>query len=339
MKIPAPNHIQPGTEPSLSWGVLGPGNIAQSWVESAQRFSNQRVVAVASRTPNRASEFASKFKIPNVFQSYEEMVQDPQIDAVYIASWQGNHLEHARLCIENNKPFLIEKPICYRASDAEEIYGAAKAKGLLAMEAMWTRYLPQSSIIDQLLNSGELGSPELFTASFATDNRHIPRLWQKGGGGVVHDMGIYPISIAQQFLGNPRSIRASGKVTESGIDAEAFVELEYESGARAVLLMSAMASLPQTVSCSFEKAVLNIAAPFLVPSEIELSDKEFYPTKQTWKDNSEIQGHFGLCYPAVAFAQYLSEGLVEPMIRSHQDSVAAIAVAEEIVNQLGAKPF
>lgn len=338
MRIPEPNHIKPGTEPALRWGVLAPGNIARSWVDGVQRHSNQKVVAVASSDLDRAKKFAQDFSIETVHKSYEALVSDPNVDAIYIASWQSNHLEHGELCISAGKPFLIEKPITYTASDARRLLEGAKNKGLLAVESMWTRYLPQSTIIDQLLASGELGSPELFTGIFAIDNRTIPRLWQKGGGGVVHDMGIYPISVAQQFLGNPSSIVAKGTITEDKIDAEAFVELGYESGARAVLIMSAMASLPQVVHCSFENAVLNIDAPFLTPSGLSLTDKEFYTTGSSWRDESGITGHEGLCYPAVAFASYLKQGLLESPIRSHADSIAAISVAEEIVRQLGAEP-
>lgn len=243
------------------------------------------------------------------------------------------------LCVKHRKPFLIEKPITHTAAEARELLSAAKSAGLLAMEAMWTRYLPQGSVIDQLISSGKLGKGELLTAAFATDNRSIERLWTKGGGGVVHDMGIYPIAIAQQLLGNPISVRASGITTENNIDAEAIVELAYESGARANLVMSGIASLPQTVHCSFENAVLNIAEPFLAPSSLTLTNKEFYAEGTSWKDTSEVQGHDGLCYPAVAFANFLSQGLLESEIRSHEDTVNCIWVAEEIVKQLGAEPY
>lgn len=339
MLLPDPKPWETKSAPALRWGIIGPGGIAKVWVSALHRFTNQRVTAVASRSLERANEFASEFGIPRVHASYLELVQDPEIDAIYIASRQGDHFEHGMLCVENGKPFLIEKPICYTAREAGELLSAAKAAGLLAMEAMWTRYLPQASIIDQLVASGELGRGELLTATFATDNRAIERLWTKGGGGVVHDMGIYPIAIAQQFLGNPTTIKAAGVITENKIDAEAFVELGYESGARANLVMSAIASLPQTAHCSFERAVLNISEPFLAPSSLKLTNKAFYATGVSWKDSSEIQGHDGLCYPAIAFATFLAQGLLESPVRSHADTVSCIWVAEEVVRQLGAEPY
>jgi predicted dehydrogenase len=176
-------------------------------------------------------------------------------------------------------------------------------------------------------------------ATFATDNRLIERLWQKGGGGVVHDMGIYPIAIAQQLFGDPTTIEATGQVSDQLIDSEAVVRLGYSSGARATLIMSMQASLPQTVSASFEQGVLNIHAPFLAPSGITVTDKDFYASGDTWLDESEVRGHEGLSYQATAFASYVAAGMLESPVHSHAQVVANIAVAEEIVRQLGAQPF
>ncbi|MEN9956838.1 MAG: hypothetical protein RIR46_446 [Actinomycetota bacterium] len=337
MSIPAPQVINPSSVPSLRWGALGPGSIAGAWVSSVQKHTNQQIVAVASRTPGRAAEFAETFSIDKVFQTYEELLADETIDAVYVASRVGDHFKHGMRVLDAGKHLLVEKPITYLASEAEELLAHARAKGLLAMEAMWTRYLPQASVIDQLVL--KLGTPELLVASFATDNRAIERLWQKGGGGVVHDMGIYPIAIAQQLFGDPITIEASGQITDLQIDSEAVVTLGYESGARATLIMSMQASLPQTVSASFEQGVLNIHAPFLAPSGITLTDKDFYARGETWFDESEVRGHEGLSYQATAFASFVAAGMLESPVHTHAQVVANIAVAEEIVRQLGAQPF
>jgi predicted dehydrogenase len=337
MSIPAPQVINPSSVPSLRWGVLGPGSIAGAWVSSVQKHTNQQIVAVASRTPGRAAEFAETFSIDKVYQTYEELLADETIDAVYVASRVGDHFKHGMQVLDAGKHLLVEKPITYLASEAEELLAHARAKDLLAMEAMWTRYLPQASVIDQLVP--KLGTPELLVASFATDNRAIERLWQKGGGGVVHDMGIYPIAIAQQLFGDPITIEASGQITDLQIDSEAVVTLGYESGARATLIMSMQASLPQTVSASFEQGVLNIHAPFLAPSGITLTDKDFYARGETWLDESEVRGHEGLSYQATAFASFVAAGMLESPVHRHAQVVANIAVAEEIVRQLGAQPF
>ena len=339
MDLRFPAVTNPESVPSLRWGIIGPGGIAKVFIGAVQKHTRQRIHAVASRTPGLAEAVSAEFSIPLTLSSYEELVNHGEVDAVYIASHMRDHFEHAMLALKANKHVLIEKPITYLPDQARELLAFASSKGLLAMEAMWTRYLPQSYLLRELLAEGELGEPELLTASFATDNRAIPRLWQKGGGGIAFDMGIYPIAIAQQFLGNPTSISATGTVTESGMDAESHVILEYASGARANLIMSGIASLPITASCSFEKAVVLIDEPFLAPSGIRVRDKEFYFSERSIKDTSSVQGHEGLSYQATEFAKYVSEARTESAVHSHADTVANIEVAYEITRQLGASPF
>lgn len=339
MKLPLPRTIDPNSVPSLRWGVIGPGAIAKTFIGAVQAHTNQQIHAVASRTPGRASEVGKEFGIPLVLESYEQLVAHPEVDVVYIASHMSDHFEHAMLAISAGKHVLVEKPITYLPTEARELLKAAKANGVLAMEAMWTRYLPQSDIINQLLHSGELGKPELLTAAFCVDNRAIPRLWQKGGGGIVFDMGIYPIAIAQQFMGNPVKITAVGKVRPDGMDEESFVVLEYAGGSRSQLTISGISTLPISASCSFEKGLVLIDEPFLAPSGIRLRDKEFYYTEQAWRDESKVKGHDGLSYQATALASFISQGLLESPLHSHADTVANIEVAFEITRQLGAKPF
>lgn len=339
LKLPKPQLLDPASVPVLKWGVIGPGNIAETFVGGTMRHTRQQFGAVASRTPGRAAEFAKKFGLARVHENYEALVADPELDAIYIASFQSDHFEHAMLAIAAGKHVLVEKPITYLPEQAEELLAAARAKGVLAMEAMWTRYLPQSTIIRQLLASGQLGVPEFFTASFCSDNRSVERLWKPGGGGIVFDMGIYPIAMAQQFMGNPISIHATGRVRPDGMDEESYAVLQYESGARAMLVTSGIASLPARVSVAFEHAMVEIHPQFLAPSGISLLNKDFYATGDTWIDEFPVQTHEGLSYQANYFAQYVGEGRLESPVHTHADVVANIKTAAEITRQIGARPF
>lgn len=339
MRLPKPRIIDPNSVPSLRWGIIGPGGIAQTFMHAVQAHTNQQVHAVASRTEGRAREISTQFSIPLALNGYEELVSHAEVDVVYIASHMSDHYEHAMLAINAGKHVLVEKPITYSPDEARNLLTAAKARGVLAMEAMWTRYLPQSDIINQLIQSGELGDPELMTAAFCADNRAIPRLWQKGGGGIVFDMGIYPIAIAQQFMGNPIKISATGRVRPDGMDEESYAVLEYSGGGRAQLITSGIASLPITASCSFEKGLVLIDEQFLAPSGIRLRDKEFYFQEESWVDDYPVRGHDGLSYQATALASYVQQGLLESPVHSHADTVANIEVAAEITKQIGAKPF
>jgi len=339
MNIPAPELISPESVPSLRWGVIGPGRIAESFVSTCLKNTTQRFVSVASRTANKAEQFAKKHQIARVHSDYQELVESDEIDAVYISSWQKDHFEHAMLALNAGKHVLVEKPITYLPEEAEQIFASAKEKNLLAMEAMWTRYLPQSSVIRKIIEGGELGKPELFSASFCIDNRHIPRLWKKGGGGIIYDMGIYTIAMAQQFMGNPVNIIATGKVNADELDEETHSVFQYENGARAQISSSGIATLPTTASCSFENGVVLVDEPFFVPSGIRVRDKSLYFKQQSWRDESSIQGHDGLCYQAMWFAKYVDEGRNESPVHTARDTIANIETAFEISEQVGAKPF
>ena len=339
MQIPDPEIIDPSSVPQLRWGVIGPGGIAEVFVGSSQKHTTQKFAAVASRTQGRARSFADRFGIERVHENYQDLVEDDELDAIYISSWQSEHYEHAMLALGAGKHVLIEKPVTVLPQHAKEIFALASQKGLLAMEAMWTRYLPQSTIIRKLIAEGELGKPEFFTANFSVDNRHISRLWQKGGGSIIYDMGIYPISMAQQFMGNPTEIAAVGKVRSNGLDEESYSVFEYASGGRAQITASGIATLPTTASCSFEKGVVVVDEPFFVPSGIRVRDKELYFKEESWQDKTAVQGHEALSYQATWFAKYVSEGRVESEVHTAADTIASIEVAAEICRQIGANPL
>ena len=334
MKLPEPTILDPASVPSLRFGVMGPGDIAGTFVSSVHTHTTQKIEAVASRTPGKAEAFAATHGIPQVFTSYEELVASPDVDALYIASYPVDHAEHALLAIEAGKPVLIEKPLAMTAADTQKVFAAGRARGVLVMEAMWTRYLPQSTMIRSLLEEGSLGAPELFTSQFCTDNRAIERLWAPGGGGIVFDMGIYSLAMAYQFLGSPSTIRAHGSMHPGGSDQEASIMLGYESGASAHLIMSGRGSLPPTAGCSFENGQLVVDAPFLVPSGLSLMDKEFYAAGEHWRDTSDVQGHAGLSYQATWFSQFVEQGLRDSPVHTHEETVDIIRTLEEIVRQV-----
>lgn len=248
--LPLPNIIDPSSVPSLRWGILGAGGIARTWAGTVLTNTSQRITAVASRTPGKAEEFARDLGIERSYSSYDELVEQPDIDAIYIASYPSDHKEHALLAIAAGKHVLIEKPTTMNSGDAAYIFALASAAGVLAMEAMWTRYLPQNDIARQLLADGALGDLDLLVATFCQDNRHLERMWTKGGGSPVFDMGIYPIAFAQMFLGNPTNITAFGVVREDLIEEEAHVLMTYEDSPPEQTSLSPVAPLFPTLGPS-----------------------------------------------------------------------------------------
>lgn len=336
LRLPVPRSIDPSAVPRLRWGIMGAAGIAELFVAGVQKHQQQDIVAVASRTPGKAQSFAEKFGI-EAHENYEDLLNRADIDVVYIPTLPSQHKQHALQAIAAGKHVLIEKPIALVPSEAAEIFAAAKSKGVLAMEAMWTRSLPQYDIIRQLLEEQTLGDIELVNVSMCQANLGMDRLWKKGHGDPFFDMGIYPVSFCQTFLGNPTKISAQGILNQDGIEEEVSVQLSYANGARAYILVSARAAIPGIAQIAGTKAKLDVGPEFFIPSKLELRDVEFNSPPTTWLDESAVQAHEGLGYQATAFAAFVDQGLLESPYESHADSIANLEVCAEVIRLIGAQ--
>ncbi|MEY4499929.1 MAG: hypothetical protein RL319_917 [Actinomycetota bacterium] len=335
LELPASRIIDPASVTPYRWGVIGAGGIAELFVTGVQKHSKQNVIAVASRTFGKAEIFGKKFNI-EAHDNYEDLLARTDIDVVYVATLPSQHRDHALAAIAAGKHVLIEKPIALDPTEAEEIFAAAKAAGVLAMEAMWTRYLPQYDIIRQLLDSKAFGEIEMVNVSMCQSNLWMTRMFSKNGGDPMFDMGIYAVSFCQTFLGNPVSITAQGILNDDGIDEEVSVQLRYSNCSRAYILVSGRSGIPAIGQVSGTKAKMNVGPEFCIPSRIEFSAQEFYAPVSRWTDESGVVGHEGLSYQTTAMASFLDAGLQESPFESHADSIANLRVCQEIIRLLGA---
>ena len=333
--LPEPRLVDPARVPSLRWGILGPGWIADQFASTVRANTNQRIVAVASRTPGRAQAFASAHAIPLALASYEELVAREDIDAVYVANQPTGHRDAAMLAINAGKHVLIEKPLTQVVAEAEAIFALARERGVLAMEAMWSRYLPQFDVARQLLEAGAIGEPRLVLADFCQDNRTMARMWRPGDGSPLWDMGIYPIALCQMVLGEPTAIESRGVMTPGGMDADSTTCLAYENGGRATFTVSGVVDAPHHALIAGEEGVIEFGQPFVLPSSIGLAGKGFNAPMEYWYDESGIRGHAGLAYQVTAFVDYVGRHLLESPLQTHEDSLACLRVATAIANQLG----
>jgi predicted dehydrogenase len=318
---------------------LGAGGIAEAFASTLLANTNQRIAAVASLTPGKAEAFAKKHSIPVHISTYEDLAEREDVDAVYIANQPNDHYKTAMLALNAGKPVLVEKPITKNVEDAKAIFALARQSKLLAMEAMWTRYLPQVDVARQLLESGAIGEPRLVLSNFCEDVRWEARMWRKGHGSPLWDMGIYPIAMCQMVLGEPSSIDASGIVLDDGMDAETTSYLSYLSGARASFTVSGVVDAPHRVTISGEEGVIEFGQPFIFPSGVGVAGKGVDAPMRWWKDESSIRGIDGLAYQMTAFAQYVGDGILESPLQSHEDSLACLRVAAEITRLVGADPY
>lgn len=333
--LPAPRIIDPNSVPKLRWGVIGPGDIAQTFVDSTHRDTAQRITAVASRTPGRAEAFAAPRGIANAYTSYEQLVADPDIDVIYIATQQAAHLECALLAIEAGKHVLIEKPMTITAEFAQQIADAAKAANVFATEALWTRYLPHIDVIRQLLDDGAFGEITLVQADFG-HNKVPQRLWNPVDGGAMLDLGIYPFSWCSMVLGAPMSISASGYLTNTGVDEQSVVRMEYASGAQAVVTTSLSSMGTVRASIAGREATLDSHVPFFTPTGFTVRTSVFEPAELEFTDTTGIVAHHGLSYQATHVAKYIGEGRIDSPLRPLQETVSDIRVIDTARHQIGA---
>lgn len=335
-KLPQPKIIDLENANPVNWGVIGAGGIAATFVDTVLKHTNHKVVAVGSRTPGKAHSFAAEHGVTSAYASYEGLLADEDVDAVYVATIPGDHLEHALLAIEAGKPVLVEKPITLSSQDAETLFAAAKAKNVLAMEAMWTAYQPQTFIAKEAIASGQIGEVKLVVADFLQSLERVDRLWTKGGGSPMFDCGIYPVTFAYQYLGLPDRVRAIGKLGKNGFESEAVIYFEYDSGATAVLTLSMNAEAPNHGTVAGTKGTLEFKPPFFVNNGLSLLPPEFNALGEDWLDSTGVVGHEGLLWQALYFGEYLAQGLKESLVHSPADTIACLKLVETIREQLGA---
>jgi predicted dehydrogenase len=336
LTLPEPRTPEPADAPSLRWGILAPGHIAGHWATALREHTRQRLVAVGSRSPERAAAFAAAHGAERVHASYEALVDDPGVDAVYVASPHSHHRDHALLALRAGKHVLVEKAFTRNATEARELVAAARASGVLLMEAMWTRYLPHADVVRQLLERGELGEIGLVLADFCGgpvrdggDRLLDPAL----GGGALLDLGVYPVSFASSVLGTPERVTASGTLGPTGVDVQAGLVLDHAQGAQAVLAAGLLGSSPWTASISGADARIEIAAPFWGPSDLRLLHGP--EVLGEWRDSSGRSGRQGLCYQAAALARYVTEGRRESPLHPNAEAVAVLRTLDEARRSLG----
>lgn len=224
--------------------ILAAGNIAAQMAETLRQMENVNSYAIASRDLKKAQAFAAAHGVEKAFGSYEEMVKDPNVDLVYIASPHSHHYENAKLCLENGKHVLCEKAFAVNRAQADEMVALAKSKKLLITEAIWVRYMPMAKTLKEVVDSGVIGEPTSLTANLGYIIDHIERLQKPElAGGALLDVGVYPLHFAALVFGStPASITSTAMMTDKGVDARNSITLSYADGKMAVLT-SSMTSL------------------------------------------------------------------------------------------------
>lgn len=314
--------------PVLRWTVLGPGEIAGDFVR-ALRHTDQQVIAVGSRSAGRARAFAEQHGVPRAFGSYEAAVTADDIDVVYVATPNAVHRPLAVLAAEAGRHVLIEKPFATDPDDAEAIIAAVRGAGVFAMEAMWSRFLPQTALIERLVADGAIGEVRSVYADFGADFSDLaggPVFDPELGGGALRDIGIYPVWLARWLLGPHRRLTATGTMTASGVDEQVAVVLDH-SRAQAVLHTTMLTDTPARATINGTGGRIEIDPPFLMPSGFVLHDGG--GRAHRWQDPTTLRGRDGLAWQAVAVAQHVADGLVESPWHTMADALALTTTLSE----------
>jgi len=317
-------------EGELRWGLIGTGGIAATFAADLERTDSGRVVAVGSRRQETADAFAERFGIPKRHPSYEALVEDPDVDAVYVATPHPMHLPDATLALQAGKPVLVEKPFTIDAAQARELVALARSRGVFAMEAMWTRFLPHVRAIREILALGELGEIVTVIADhgqwFAADGSHrlfAPEL----SGGALLDLGIYPVSFASMVLGTPERVRAIMTPAFTGVDAQTSMVFSYSSGAQAILTSTLAAKSPTRAAIVGTRARIEIDGDFYRPTSFEVITKDGERTAHPLAAPDEG----GLRYEADEVARCLREGLLESPLMPLDESVSIMETMDAVV--------
>lgn len=319
----------------LRWGILATGGIAGAFA-SDLRTAGLDLVAVGSRSQESADAFAARFDIAHAHPSYEALVADPDVDIIYVSTPHPMHHENARLALENGKHVLAEKAFTLNRAEAEDLQNLAAERGLLVMEAMWTRYLPHMVRIREIIAAGTLGEIRAVSADHTqllpSDPTHRLNALELGGGALL-DLGIYPVSFVWDILGEPTSIRAVGRLVETGADSEVATVMTHAGGAISTTLSSSRAAGPNTAAVIGTDARIDIDKVWYASTTFRVVGPDGAVIEEY---SSEVDGR-GMQYQAFAAERLVRDGILEGDILPIAESVAIMGTLDEIRAQIGVR--
>jgi predicted dehydrogenase len=321
--------------PRIRWGIIATGNIAGQFARDLALLPDHEVVAVGSRTMERAKAFAAEHGIQRAYDTYTAVTEDPDVDIIYVATPHTDHLPTTRHALRNGTAVLCEKPFTVNAREARELVALAEEQGIFLMEAMWMRCNPLHLRLRELVESGAIGEPRAvhadlgFVAAYEPDGRlFAPSL----AGGALLDVGVYPVALAHHLLGAPSTVTATGTLTSTGVDASVAISLGYDSGAVATLAGSIASTLPNAASVAGTDGWIELPPEFQHTDHLVIHR----PDKDPETYSVDLHG-VGYTYEAVEVARCLRAGETMSPLVPWSDSVAVMDVMDAVREQLGVR--
>jgi predicted dehydrogenase len=317
------------------WGIIGPGKIANKFAVALNLAGNASLEAVASRDAARARDFAEKFGAARSYDNYIQLAEDPAIDVVYIATPHGFHAEHALLCLQHGKAVLCEKPMALYSRQVESMVGAARQHRVFLMEAMWTRFVPVMEKILELVRDGRLGTVRYVRADFGFAGPYSPdnRLFNlRLGGGSLLDIGIYPLFLCLQLLGEPDGIQASGHLSDTGADESCQAILQYRDGRAGMIYSTFACQTSVSAEIAGSEGLIQLPGSWHKSDSFTLRPKGEDPV--TIRVEAMLNGFE---YQIREVTQCLDKGLLESPMMPHAFSRTMSRTMDAIRQQIGVK--
>lgn len=321
---------------TVRWGVVGPGRIAAKVVADFGHVPGAEVVAVASRSAERAQAFATEHGIARAHGSYRAIVEDEGVDVLYVATPHPQHRAVTLAAIAAGKAVLVEKAFTVTPAATREIVDAARARGVFVMEAMWTRFQPAIARLRDLVAEGAIGPVQSVQADLGAQHNTDPadRFYNPDtGGGALFDVGVYPISFAQMLLGTPETVTAHGVLAATGVDVEEAVLLGWPDGRSAALLASLRCATPGTARVIGTAGWIDVPPRFHHPHSLVLA--------RTGREPETIAAPplgAGYAHELIEVTECVAAGRTESAVMPLADTVAVQDVMAAVATQLGLDP-
>lgn len=323
----------------LRWGVVGPGNIAGTFVEDLRVVEDAEVIAVCGRVHARARAFADEYGIQHAVDSYDQMLAIDELDAVYVATPHSAHLSNSLEAIKAGKAVLCEKPIAVNLKQAQQIVDAAQEARIFLMEAMWTRFLPVMEVARGWIDTGLIGEPRMVQASFGFRGGNDPShriLNPQLAGGSVLDVGVYPIGLAIWALGAPVvAVKGLAHRGDTGVDEQAGILLEHTEGRLAVLSSAVRTDTDPVAWIYGTEGRISLGPQFWCSTDA----RRFIGADEVEHVSMPLRAH-GFEYEAEEVARCIAAGLTESPGMPHADTLEIMRICDEVRAQVKVRyPF
>jgi predicted dehydrogenase len=323
------------TDEPIRWGILGAGGIAATVSLDIAATPGNVLHAVGARDADRAAAFATAHGVAHSYGSYAELLADPDVDVVYVATTHGQHRDHALLGLRAGKPLLVEKAFTLNAAQAREVVAEARTRGLFCMEAMWTRLNPLIRQAVEIAHSGRIGDivgvRGDLSRHFRYDKAH--RLYDlAAGGGALLDLGIYPVTVAWLFLGRPDTVQALCSLSPTGSDVTTVMQWGYQDGRVAQLYCSAAGESPFAALVTGTAGWISIEPRIHRPARLVVHDA----SGDEVIGADAVTGN-GYGYEVLEVERCLRAGELESPLVPLDETIAILEVLDETRRQLGVR--